>query len=228
MVKNVILSPHFDDAVFSCWYLINHLPSEVITIFGGVPPSRTSTLWDRLCGESDSTKMMMKRKLENKSALDGTGTSYRNLSYLDKQYRSSKLDILEITNNILLLASSESQFFAPLALGKLWKHPDHVIVRNVGKLLLSQGRKVSFYADVPYMQMPKVVTEKYKERIEKFHIFFNTKLLIQVHELSKDQQNMKLEAMMKYRSQYKMSNLISLGTLKREANLKREVLFIPN
>ena len=229
MPKQIILSPHFDDAVFSCWHLINQPSSEVITVFAGVPPDKTSTLWDKLCGQSDSVQMMQKRIEENKSALSATSNSYRNLDFLDHQYISTKKDLLqEITDNVLSLASPDSHFFVPLAMGNLWSHPDHIMVREVGVLLLSRGEKVSFYADVPYMWIPSRLSKKYKERvIKKLGHFFNKDFSVQVFELNKDEQNNKLLAMKKYRSQYNMTNLVSLGTLKRKANLQREVYFSP-
>jgi len=226
MAKQVILSPHFDDAVFSCWHLINQPHSEVITLFGGIPPEKTSSLWDKLCGESNSVRMMRVRTKENQAALDSTPASYLSLNYLDNQYRTGKLDIAEIANNILSLVSPETHFFAPLAGSKLWRHPDHIIVREVGKFLLGQGKKVSFYADVPYMQMPSRVSESYKKQLAKrFHNLFGAKPSVEIYGLSKEEQSSKLEAMMKYQSQYKMTNLVSLGTLRRKANLEREVLF---
>jgi LmbE family N-acetylglucosaminyl deacetylase len=227
--KQIILSPHFDDAVFSCWHLINHAGSEVITVFAGIPPDKTSTLWDKLCGQSDSVQMMQDRTEENRLALTATATTHRNLGYLDHQYTSTKKnDVQEITNNILSLVSPESHFFVPLAGGKLWNHSDHIIVREVGKLLLSQGKKVSFYADVPYMWIPSRLTNMYKKRlIKKLQSLFSCDFSVQVYELNKDEQNNKLVAMKKYQSQYKLISLVSLGTLKRKANLEREVYFSP-
>ncbi|HUD10449.1 MAG TPA: hypothetical protein VMR28_02130 [Candidatus Saccharimonadales bacterium] len=221
-----ILSPHIDDAVFSCWHLINQPNTEVITVFAGVPSETISTVWDRLCGESNSSTMMRKRLQENKLALSGTVATYRNLTYLDQQYQPPKYDIAEIANTILAQVDSEAQFYVPLAGAKLWRHPDHVTVRSVGKFLLSRGRKVSFYADIPYMQMPSNPSRNYKNRVHKRAIdLIGTALSIEIYELSHQQQIQKLKAMLQYESQYKITNLASMGTLKRRANVQRELVF---
>jgi hypothetical protein len=227
MGNRIILSPHFDDAVFSCWHLINQPGSEVITIFAGVPPNETSTLWDKLCGESNSTQMMYERTEENKIALKGIIT--KNLGYLDNQYRSKeKLDVKEIAENILSLVSPGSHFFVPQAYSKLWRHPDHVFVRKVGEYLLNQGSKVSFYVDIPYIWIPSKVTDQYKKRLTNtLHDHFDINFSTQIYDLGEDEQNAKREAMMKYRSQYKMTSIVSLGSLRRKANLEHEIYCTP-
>jgi hypothetical protein len=217
-----------DDAVFSCWHLINQPGAEVTTIFAGIPPQGTSTMWDRLCGQADSAAMMRKRRQENKTALKNTSATSHNLDYLDTQYRSIKPTVAEIANSILSRTSPATQFFAPLAGGRFWRHPDHVTVRKVGEYLLSQGRKVSFYGDIPYMRIPANPSNEYKDKASKRAVdLLGANCSIEVYELSRREQILKLEAMRQYESQYKMVNLVSAGTLKRQANLQREVIFHP-
>lgn len=46
-----IISPHFDDAVLSCWsVLTGDEPVKVLTVCGGEPQTSTLTLWDGACG----------------------------------------------------------------------------------------------------------------------------------------------------------------------------------
>ncbi len=226
MAAPVILSPHLDDAVFSCWHLITQPDAEVITIFAGIPASNTATLWDRLCGERNSAVMMRRRRTENESALRANGISYRNLDYLDTQYLHGKRNITEIADVLLSEIAPESHFYVPLANSRLWRHPDHVAVRKVGEMLLRAGRKVSFYADIPYMQMPSHVTSERSDKILKAaRQQFENIASVEFHELTKKDQGVKRAVMMKYQSQYSKTNLVSFGTLKRHANLERELVF---
>lgn len=226
MAAQVILSPHLDDAVFSCWHLINQPDTEVITIFAGVPANNTTTLWDRLCGEPNSATMMRARRKENESALSASNISYRNLDYLDAQYLHAKRNIAEIADVLLSEVGPESHFYAPLANGRFWRHPDHVAVRKVGQMLLQAGRKVSFYADIPYMQIPSRVTPERTDKILKAtQQLLNNVTSLEFHELKQKDQDLKRAVMVQYQSQYSKTNLVSFGTLKRHANLERELVF---
>jgi len=221
-----LLSPHIDDAVFSCWHILSQPGAEVITVFAGVPSERTSTVWDRMCGESDSVVMMQKRLRENEAAIESSGASIQNLDYLDTQYRPSEYSIAAIAEDILSRTEAESSFYAPLAGSKLWRHPDHVTVRMVGKFLLDHGRKVSFYADVPYMQMPSRPNSTYTSReLRRAQSLLGFQLSIEVFELNSQEQDRKQAAMMQYQSQYNVINILSAGMLKKRANLEREIVF---
>lgn len=227
--SRVILSPHFDDAVFSCWHLLTQPGTIVITVFAGTPSAGTTTLWDKICGESDSVTMMSKRIRENETVLKENGILYLNLPYLDKQYPSSSRDIPGIANAVLSQAgqvNSDTVFFAPLAGSKLWRHPDHVTIREVGKFLLSKGKNVSFYADIPYMRIPAHTRAGYKRRMsQRASKLIGTGFLTEVSGLNASDQRLKQKAMRQYGSQYKTINLASLGMLGRKANTQREIVF---
>lgn len=226
MASIVILSPHFDDAVFSCWHLLTKPGTTVITIFAGTPAGGTTTWWDRLCGESDSVAMVRKRIHENEAALSDIGVSCRNLPYVDRQYSYTNHDVPELANAILSQVDHTAAFFAPLAGSRVWRHPDHITVREVGKFLLAQGKKVSFYADLPYMQMPIRPSDRYKHRVsQRASRLIGTPFVAQVSELNARNQTLKRKAMHQYESQYKMTNIFSLGTLGRHANIGREMVF---
>ena len=50
----IILSPHFDDAVLSCWHLLASAGEVlVVNVFAGEPPAGTLGWWDELAGASD-------------------------------------------------------------------------------------------------------------------------------------------------------------------------------
>lgn len=225
MTQQIILSPHLDDAIFSCWHIISQPNSEVFTIFSGIPPSGTSTIWDRICGEADSQLMMKNRIRENQIAFKPTNTKLTNLGYLDNQYRKNVVSINDISDKIDQLAGEDAEFYAPLALGQYWRHPDHKIVRLVGQELSKRGRKVSYYTDIPYMRLPTSNKLQYKNNLQdKARRLMSKPVRLMINVLSDQQEQAKLSAMACYKSQLKMTNLVSLGALKRRANIKQEVI----
>jgi hypothetical protein len=225
----VILSPHLDDAVFSCWHLLDQPQSRIITIFAGVPPASTSTLWDRLCGTSNSEAMMHTRLSENQATLQGTNATHYELDYLDNQYRKSAPEIAQIAEEVLNHAPVTAHFFASLAGSRLWQHPDHIIVRQVGEYLLLHGEKVSFYADLPYMQMPahpdNPENTDMAVRVRHARRAIAAISSAEVYELTPAQQLAKLKASKCYRTQYSMTNLVSGFRLGRRANIQREIVY---
>jgi pimeloyl-ACP methyl ester carboxylesterase len=58
----IILSPHFDDAVLSCWHLLASAGEVlVVNVFAGEPPAGTLGWWDELAGASDSAAAVRQR-----------------------------------------------------------------------------------------------------------------------------------------------------------------------
>lgn len=225
MKSAVVLSPHLDDAVFSCWHALSQPNTQVITVFAGKPTKDSTTLWNRLCGEASAFKMTELRLQENKAVLDGLGITFHNLSYLDRQYRPGGRDIPAIAETILKKVGKDVVFFAPLAGGALWRHPDHVTVRRVGEYLAAQGYGVSFYADIPYMQMPFYTPADYER-----HMAWRAQRIlgypVRAEIVAMDDGVRKRQAMRQYRTQYSMANLVSCGTLGRRANVRYEAVFV--
>jgi hypothetical protein len=221
-----VLSPHIDDAIFSCWHLLGQPDVTVINVFAGIPKSGTKTLWDWMCGEPDSVAMMHKRLSENKTVLKNTGVNYINFDYLDRQYKPVKYNVAEMADRLLAQIKSNPVFYAPLAGGKLWRHPDHVTIRDLGKELKKRGKKVIFYADIPYMQMPFGPISAYRVRMSRrASKLLKFKLTARISELNNLEQKLKNESMHEFKSQFKATNLMSFGTLGRQANCKWEVTF---
>ncbi len=224
----VILSPHLDDAIISCFSQIQTNNVTIINIFAGTPDKSTRTIWDLVCGQLNSSKMMEHRKSENNQLMKSLGITSIDLDYLDHQYRSNNINYDHIMNNILKLSPSDSTFLVPLAVGSIFRHLDHVVTRNLGLALLERRNEVIFYADQPYMrvgQTNKKYLKKLTKRIESDLRLRGTIIPVR---LNRNQQKLKLISMKAYRSQYNMLNLISLGALSRKNNLKPEILFKPN
>ena len=84
----IILSPHFDDAVLSCWNLLAGVGEVlVVNVFAGEPPAGTLGWWDQLAGATDSAATVRMRIEEDRQALALAGRRAVNLPFLDSQYR---------------------------------------------------------------------------------------------------------------------------------------------
>jgi LmbE family N-acetylglucosaminyl deacetylase len=144
----VILSPHLDDAVLSCWHLLTQ-PGEVtvINVFAGVPSLRAPAWWDRYTGATDSAERVRQRVAEDRRALAVAGRTPVNLDLLDEQYREAGQPIDPPTGQIAAVIEPDSEIFAPAAFGG---HPDHLLVRAAALELRAQGCAVSLYADLPH------------------------------------------------------------------------------
>lgn len=224
MSASVILSPHFDDAVFNCWQAINQPGAVVVTVFAGQPADGQTTLWDRICGTPHSRQMMRRRQQENRQALNPTGAELINLKFLDAQYDRLKPTVEQIVEAILKAVAEPASFLVPLAGSHLYRHADHVLVRQVGLALLSRGYTVSFYADAPYMTLPTELSRKAAEALAaRASQLVGRPLKAELVRLSQDQLAAKRAAMAKYASQARMTNFTSLGGLSRVAKTAYEL-----
>src|SRR5436190_14172898 len=86
--RTVVLSPHPDDAVLSCWHLLEGDEVTVVTVFGGVPEKGATGWWDLLTGAADSTARARERLDEDSRALSLTRARSVTLELLDSQYRA--------------------------------------------------------------------------------------------------------------------------------------------
>lgn len=223
----IIISPHMDDAVFSCWGSITNASKPlVISVFAGLPPAGTNTLWDFLCHEPNSSKMILRRRLENYNALKDTTASLIYLDFLDNQYLHSKLLDMNIEKEITGYLNKNVPILFPLAISKIYRHPDHIALRKIGVKLANKGYNVVFYPDIPYMILPKHPSDKYLEELltrSSQNIGINleiTKVVITKKELTN-----KYQAATKYKSQYSITNLVSFGRLSKLLKLNYELLF---
>src|SRR5689334_22938681 len=85
--RTVVLSPHPDDAVLSCWHLLDNDDVTVVTVFGGVPESGATGWWDLLTNAPDSVTRARERLEEDARALALAGARSLTLDLLDSQYR---------------------------------------------------------------------------------------------------------------------------------------------
>ncbi len=145
----VILSPHLDDAVLSCWHLLCG-PGEVtvVNVFAGSPPPGSgASWWDRLTGANDSAARMLERRAEDRAAFTVAGRTATCLDFLDAQYEPAGQTDDMIAAALRELIDPETVVYAPAALGE---HPDHEQVRTVALRLAASGQQVRLYADHPH------------------------------------------------------------------------------
>jgi hypothetical protein len=145
----LILSPHLDDAVLDCWNLLASERSlRVVNVFAGIPAPGRLTLWDAITGAEDSAQRVKERIAEDAIAMARAGREPANLAFLDAQYRQPpSLALSELDRAIAAEAPSASRVYVPAGVGS---HPDHLLVRRYGRMLLRTGMPVTLYADLPY------------------------------------------------------------------------------
>ena len=221
---NIVLSPHLDDAVFNIWHILIQKNTQLITVFAGLPNKNHTTLWDRVGGFKKSRDMMEARRQENEIALKGLGVTIVNLDFLDNQYINEARDEADLYNQIRSRVAKTDTVYAPIAASKLYRHPDHVLLREIGLKLKKQGYRVVFYADIPYMQIPKKPGAAYLRRLERRIVSFTgEKLKVSVISLDKNEVMEKNSAMKAYETQFTITNLTSFGMLGKKANIQSEI-----
>jgi LmbE family N-acetylglucosaminyl deacetylase len=145
---SVVLSPHLDDAVLSCWHLLAGSGEvTVINVFAGVPNGIVAdSWWDRLTGAQDSAQRMHERHEEDRKALAQAGREAISLPLLDDQYRAAEPPpaVLDALDGQI---APGAVVYAPAALST---HPDHISVRDAALALRARGAEIRLYADLPH------------------------------------------------------------------------------
>ncbi len=148
----VILSPHFDDAVLSCWHVLAGAGEVlVVNVFAGEPPRGTLGWWDRLAGATDSAAVVRIRIEEDRQALALAGCTAVNLPFLDSQYRQPNQAPGEIVEALRGAVVAGTRVYAPASLGD--HHRDHTAVRAAALALHAEGADLRLYADLPHATM---------------------------------------------------------------------------
>lgn len=150
----VVVSPHYDDAVFSCGNLLWMLPgSTVVTVYSGLPEDLDLTTdWDRRCGFTNAAQAMAARADENRCALAALRAHGVDLAFLDSQYvpktPRNGVDLLGDTLGATLARLQPATVFFPLGLF----HEDHVMVSDTLLTTCHVFPTVRWfvYEDIPY------------------------------------------------------------------------------
>lgn len=174
MIQHLFLSPHFDDAIGSCGGTISRLVDggsavRILTVFGGDEREPFSVPAQVLHDEWKLDRPIASRRLEDASACRILGCENAFLDFTDAIYRQDAggrhlyptFDSLRgsiapedgalagrIAAEVSLQLSGKPTFvYCPLAIGG---HVDHVVVRNCGRLLGTEGATVLSYRDFYY------------------------------------------------------------------------------
>jgi LmbE family N-acetylglucosaminyl deacetylase len=157
-----IVSPHYDDAAFSCGMLLAaHPGSTVVTVFGGAPAVPMSTSWDRSSGFLHSDEAIRARRLEDRRALALLDACGLHLEFFDAQYEDATPQSVEAMPNALVEAwkcCGCPPVIAPLGL----YHSDHVIVSDVCCAIFSRGDipELVLYEDALYRRIRHMSRER--------------------------------------------------------------------
>lgn len=160
----IVLSPHLDDAVFSCGALLAMNPGAVVvTVFAGVPDARQpGTQWDARCGFRDGATAMAARRDEDRRALARLDAQPVWLDFLDSQYGCSPA----VTRVAQALVDALQRWVArsvafPLGLF----HSDHRLVHEAWRASMKAGATCESlaYEDSLYRGMPGVLQRRLAE-----------------------------------------------------------------
>lgn len=130
-----VISPHLDDAVFSCGGLIAAArAARVVTVFAGVPPAdMPAPDWDQAAGFASAEQAVLSRRREDNHALTMLGAHAVWLDFWDSQYgRHYTPRQLADALHTVLLTQTEGVVVAPLGLF----HSDHALVHDACRLLM--------------------------------------------------------------------------------------------
>jgi LmbE family N-acetylglucosaminyl deacetylase len=142
----VILSPHLDDAVWSCFSLLARERDVLVaTVFAGIPGGDPGW-WDAQCGITDSAAHVRDRRSEDAAVLRSLGRAAVHLDLLDGQYREEPVPPDEIVRALAERVPAVRHVYCPGGIG----HPDHALVRDAGALLRERGVPVTVYTDYCY------------------------------------------------------------------------------
>ena len=145
---SVVVSPHPDDAVLSCWDVLTR-PGvrHVVTVFAGLPePGTPPSAWDRLTECTDPRERVVRRRAEDRRALRHAGLDAVHLDFVGAVHRRGPLDAGALHAALETAIGDYPTVYLPAAIGG---HPDHVAVRNAA-LAVAAGRRRLLYADQPY------------------------------------------------------------------------------
>jgi hypothetical protein len=111
----LVISPHLDDAVLSCWGIVDNFSADVITVFAGTPAIPLKSPWDQKCGFENSTVAMAVRVAENQHAFEG------------------------IRNHTSVLEVCEGAYRGQLGPEHSWEARKHVFITAVDEWIASHG-----------------------------------------------------------------------------------------
>jgi LmbE family N-acetylglucosaminyl deacetylase len=163
MRRIVVVSPHLDDAVLGCSYLLAaHPGTTVVTVFAGRPPEYPSPMerWDAICGFVEGDEVHVVRRAEDTAALGVLDATPVWLDFVEHSYleRAAWVQPEHIVDRLAATLDEldPTAVFAPFGLG----NPDHdathgacLLVRE-RMLRAASGCAWFCYEDTGYKHIP--------------------------------------------------------------------------
>jgi LmbE family N-acetylglucosaminyl deacetylase len=146
----LVLSPHWDDAVLSCWSVLATTGEvNVVNIFAALPEPGRRGPWEAFAGLRDSRERAQARIQEDARALSLAGRSAHNLQLPEIQQRRAPEAVgpSAVGRALADAVPAASRVYAPAGIGG---HVDHVLARRSAQALLRAGIPVTLYAELPY------------------------------------------------------------------------------
>ena len=223
-----IISPHFDDAVYSCWHQIT-AASRIITIFAGFPTDEMPSDWDRSTGFNNARVAIESRQAENTDALATTGAAAISMAFKDTVFRQNEqLDASTVASAIKDTASPGATILAPVGFSFSFHHPDHILSREAAKILLEEGANVLFYADIPYsIEAQRTEDWPFRLPLDTIIGLLGIKVELLPHRMSAAEATLKETAVRKYASQFQRNDELSGSTLQSPLTYQWECIFRP-
>lgn len=172
MKKHIYLSPHLDDAIFSCGGLIFQQTGQgdqvlIVTICAGDPPEGEISDFAQELHERwrNDESPIRSRRLEDRNACQLLGAGYEHWEIPDCIYRMSRdgshfypsletvlgkldpeeIDLVEdIASKIAALVKRDTNIYVPMCFGG---HVDHRLTRLAAE---STALQLHYYRDLPY------------------------------------------------------------------------------
>lgn len=229
---HLYLSPHYDDAVYSCGGRIAQLTAsgqvvQILTLMAGMPSPplpNTPIVQDNHQRWQAGENPVNQRREEDQAAAKLLGASVQYAALLDCIYRTADDTALYASEESLWgaihpddpaqqqlreieLPAQITALYAPLGVGQ---HVDHLLVRDWALEILAQNPPfaVFFYEEFPYLREEAAVTRALAQ--------FPMILERRNHPLTEATMQQKIAAMKAYRSQI-------ASFWENEANLAPEV-----
>jgi len=197
----LVVSPHFDDAIFSCGALLAaHQNAAVLTVFSAIPTGVALTEWDRLSGFKTSEDAQRARMAEDDAALAAVDVTPIRLPFFDHQY-GHPASISEIREALLNTIVSHAADVIAIPLGLF--HFDHDLVGNVGCSLMARFPELKWFAyeDAVYRQIRNATKERLAHLKSYRIITERAEILSQSHIESIHSKRLKQDAVDSYASQ---------------------------
>lgn len=156
----LVVSPHLDDAVFSCGcVLASHPGATVVTVFAGDQPRGQSlTEWDRDCGFAPSDDVMRMRRAEDETALKLLAANAVWLAFTDAQYGPAPpVEAIAQALRAEIERAQPDTLLFPLGLF----HSDHHVTHAAVLQLLPHAPFTAYgYADALYRRLDRRLEER--------------------------------------------------------------------